>query len=171
MLLAQGRFWDVRLAREVVSIELLREAQSDALPELQIDAALSPFPLRAPVKTAVREALKPLLGKPYNEVEVRDMLATAFNAPELRLTMNSEPHIFDLEYLRDSLYFSKTVANAQVKEAINTLLANWRENTPTSRKAEILINNEEPESEHHTSCPSYGREDEADVICNCGATP
>ncbi len=40
MLLAQGRFWDVRLAREVVSIELLREAQSDALPELQIEIPL-----------------------------------------------------------------------------------------------------------------------------------
>lgn len=40
MLLAQGRFWEVRLARESVSIELLREAQSDALPGLEVEVPL-----------------------------------------------------------------------------------------------------------------------------------
>ncbi len=40
MLLAQGRFWEVRLARESVSIELLREAQSEALPGLEVEIPL-----------------------------------------------------------------------------------------------------------------------------------
>ena len=40
MLLAQGRFWEVRLARDSVSIALLREALSDALPGLEIEIPL-----------------------------------------------------------------------------------------------------------------------------------
>ena len=36
MLLARGRFWEIRLARESVSIVALREAQSESLPELEI---------------------------------------------------------------------------------------------------------------------------------------
>lgn len=40
MLLAQGRFWEIRLARDEVSIALLREAQSEALPELEVSVPL-----------------------------------------------------------------------------------------------------------------------------------
>ena len=40
MLLAQGRFWEIRLTRDEVSIALHREAQSDALPELEVAVPL-----------------------------------------------------------------------------------------------------------------------------------
>ena len=40
MLLAQGRFWEVRTVREGVSIALLREAQSEALPGLEFEVPL-----------------------------------------------------------------------------------------------------------------------------------
>jgi len=36
VLLSQGRFWEIRLTRDGVSIALLREAQSDVLPELEV---------------------------------------------------------------------------------------------------------------------------------------
>ena len=40
MLLAQGRFWQVRSSRQGVAISLLREAQSEDLPGLEIDVPL-----------------------------------------------------------------------------------------------------------------------------------
>lgn len=36
MLLAQGRFWEVRMLRDAVSVALLREAASEALPGLEV---------------------------------------------------------------------------------------------------------------------------------------
>ena len=40
MLLAQGRFWRAALRKGVIDLALLREAQSEALPELGIEVPL-----------------------------------------------------------------------------------------------------------------------------------
>ncbi len=84
-------------------------------------------------------------------------------------TMNSEPHILDLEFALDEI--SKEMLDIErrrredpanehargehrayfsMKIQFMALLANWRDNVPMSREAEILINGETPDEESTT---------------------
>lgn len=126
------------------------------------------------VSALVRRTMQQFVGKPYNEIEVREALIGAFKgeAP----SMQSEPHILDLEMVRDLVtkemdlieerlakagYYSdlnKLVspdleqakgehrAYFSIKLRLLELMASWRDNTPMSRKAEILVNGEGPDA-------------------------